>query len=92
MVRREAKVKSRYGIHARPSAAIAKVAIEFPDTEILIIDTEDKQIANARSILDIMMLALFQDEVVIVSASGKDEELAVATIVGIIETFEVEVK
>lgn len=92
MIRREAKVKSKYGIHARPSAAIAKVAIEFPDTEILIIDTVDKQIASARSILDIMMLALFQDEIVIVSASGKDEEKAVSAIVDIIETFEVEIK
>jgi phosphocarrier protein HPr len=93
MYKKYAIVKSQYGIHARPSAAIAlAVTNDFPGTEVALFDPITNQQADARSVLEIMMLALQCGVEVVVSAFGKDEEKAVEAIVGIIETFEVEVR
>lgn len=90
---KKACVKSQYGIHARPSAVIATVASrDFPDTEIIIMDTDHDQQGRALSVLEIMMMALPCGTIVTVSASGKDEEKAVEAVVQVIESFEVEVK
>ena len=93
MIQREAIVKSQYGIHARPSAAIAlAVTNDFPGTEVTLVDSKSSQQANARRVLEIMTLALQCGAKVTVSAFGKDEERAVEAVVKIIESFEVEVK
>jgi phosphotransferase system HPr (HPr) family protein len=91
MFKKDARIKSKYGIHARPSAAIATVAInEFPNTSITIIDNEDNQQADAQSILSLLTMSLSCGKIVTVCASGKDEKKAVEKIVSIIETFEIE--
>jgi phosphotransferase system HPr (HPr) family protein len=91
MIKRDARIKSIYGIHARPSAAIATAAFkEFPNTSITIIDKESNRKADAQSILSLLTLSLSCGKVVTVCASGKDEEKAIEKIVSIIETFEVE--
>lgn len=96
MVKKEARVKSQYGIHARPSAAIAIAALrEFTKTSISIYDPSTKKTCDAKSILELMMMAMPCGAEVVVSASGesKEEEAkAVDAIVLIIESFEVEVK
>lgn len=93
MYKKYAYVKSQYGIHARPSAAIAlAVTNDFPNTEVVLFSTKSNQQANARSILEVMMLALQCGAEVIVSAFGKEEERAVEAVVEIIQTFEVEIK
>jgi phosphotransferase system HPr (HPr) family protein len=91
MIKKDACVKSRYGIHARPSAAIATAAInEFPNTSITIIDNESNQQADAQSILSLLTMSLPCGKIVTVCASGKDEEKALEAIVAIIENFEVD--
>jgi phosphotransferase system HPr (HPr) family protein len=91
MIKKDARIKSKYGIHARPSAAIATAAFnDFPDTSITIIDKESNQKADAQSILSLLSLALSCGKIVTVCASGKDEEKAVEKIVSIIETYEIE--
>ena len=91
MFKKDACVKSQYGIHARPSAAIAKEAMDnFPHTDITIIDPDINQQGDARSVLELMMMALVCGKVVTVCAIGEDEEKAVDAIVTIIETFEVD--
>ena len=93
MYKKDACVKSKYGIHARPSAAIVvNVTKNFPETEVTIINSNNGRQADAKSVLEIMFLALPYGSIVTVSASGKDEEKAVNAVVKIIETFEVEVK
>jgi phosphotransferase system HPr (HPr) family protein len=92
MIKKEAKVKSRYGIHARPSMAIAVASKNFPDTSIRIINPENNQESDAKSIIELMMMALSCNDKVIVCASGKDEEKALETIASIIESYEVETK
>jgi|WetSurMetagenome_2_1015567.scaffolds.fasta_scaffold790838_2 phosphotransferase system HPr (HPr) family protein len=93
MIKKDARVKSQYGIHARPSAAIAIAATrEFSKTKISIYDPCTKQTGDARSIIDLMMMAMPCGTKVIVSASGEDEEQAANTIVSIIESFEVDIK
>lgn len=93
MVRIVARVKSLYGIHARPSAVIATAAKDdFPNTEILLFKVNSEEPARALSVLEIMSLALPCGAQVIVQADGENEDKAADTIVKIIETFEVEVK
>jgi phosphocarrier protein len=93
MFKKDARVKSQYGIHARPSAAIVlTITNDFPDTEVHLIDSKSSQQANARSVIEIMMLALQCGAKVTITAFGKDEERAVEAVVKIIESFEVEVK
>ena len=91
MVRIIARVKSQYGIHARPSAVIATAAKDdFPKTEILLFKVNSEESAQARSVLEIMCLALSCGTCVIVQAVGEDENKAAEAIVNIIETFEIE--
>lgn len=93
MVKIVARVKSQYGIHARPSAVIATTAKDdFPNTEILLFNINNKDRARALSVLEIMCMALPCGAHVIVQATGEDEQRAADAIVNIIETFEVDVK
>jgi len=89
MIRKIACVKSRFGIHARPSAKIATMASEsFPRTEITLID-KTSQKCDAKSILGLLMLAVPCGASVTICASGVDEENAANAIANIIETYEV---
>lgn len=93
MVRIFARVKSQYGIHARPSAVIATAAKDdFPHTEITLFKVNSEESARALSVLEIMILALPCGASVIIQATGDDEQKAAETIANIIETFEVEIK
>lgn len=93
MVKKDAHVKSQYGIHARPSMAIAVAATnDFPRTKITIYCPSTKQTGNAKSILELLEMSLPCGAKVTVSASGENEEIAASAIVLIIESFEVEVK
>jgi phosphocarrier protein len=88
-----AYVKSQYGIHARPSAAIARAAKEkFPQTEITIKNIKTKEEAKADRILELMSMGLPCGAEVLISSSGEEEEMAAKAIAVIIETFEVEIK
>lgn len=89
MIEREAIIKSKYGIHARPSAVIFEKSKEYPDTYVYIINPDTNEKHNTKSILDIMSINKKGGEKVLVRTFGKDEERASEEIVNIIETFEV---
>lgn len=78
-----ATVKNERGIHARPSALIAKEAMKYV-SEIKII-FEDR-IANAKDVLQLIMLELFHGVTVQIIADGPDEKDAVDAIKNLIET------
>ena len=84
----QATVKSKYGIHARPSMHIYKAAEKFPDTEITITDLTNNTKAKANSILQLMLLSSSYGSTVNICATGGDEEKAVKAIAYVIETFE----
>lgn len=62
------------GLHARPSAKLARVAQKFAST----IKLEcNGQVANARSFLNILLLCATMGATVLIEAQGEDEERAV---------------
>ncbi len=77
MIEREITVKNKLGIHARPASLIVKAASRFASDITLI---KDDVVANAKSIMNVMMLAAAKDATILLKADGSDEEEAVRTI------------
>jgi phosphocarrier protein len=82
MAEREATVKNRLGIHARPSALLVQAAAKFVSEITLIKDGLE---VNGKSIMGVMMLAAETDAKIRVRAAGPDEEEALDKIAGMIE-------
>lgn len=82
-------VKSKYGIHVRPSAAIVKASKKFPKTKIMIYDPESQQSVSTKDLLGILNLSLSFSTKIIIQAIGIEEEKAAKIIANIIETFEI---
>lgn len=70
---REVVVLNALGLHARPAAKLAQEAGKF-QAEIFI-HYKDNQV-NAKSILDILTLAVSKGEVLTLTASGEDAKEA----------------
>lgn len=73
----ELKVINKTGIHARPAATIVGVASKF-DSEIIFI--KDGVRANAKSIMNILLLAAEPGSHIRVEVDGSDEEKAMEDI------------
>ncbi len=82
MAERQATVKNRLGIHARPSALLVQAAAKFVSEITLIKDGIE---VNGKSIMGVMMLAAETDSTIRVRAAGPDEEEALDEIVRMIE-------
>ena len=82
MAEREATVKNRLGIHARPSALLVQAAAKYISEITLIKDGLE---VNGKSIMGVMMLAAETDAIIRVRAAGPDEEEALDEIVRMIE-------
>jgi phosphotransferase system HPr (HPr) family protein len=65
------------GLHARPASVFVKKANQF-DADIML--KKEGTEVNAKSIMGIMMLALYKGSRVTLSADGEDEEKAVQTL------------
>jgi phosphocarrier protein HPr len=74
---KELEIRNKFGIHARVAAAIVESASKF-DCEIFIEKDEVK--ANARSIMEILMIAASKGDKVRISVSGNESEKAVEEI------------
>lgn len=66
-------IKNLKGIHARPSSIIALESSKYKSTITL---EHSKQQANAKDILQILILQLFCGSIVNITADGDDEEEA----------------
>ncbi|MBN1128062.1 MAG: HPr family phosphocarrier protein [Chitinispirillaceae bacterium] len=82
MIEREIKVINALGVHARPASKIVQAANGFRAKITLCKDTA---VADAKSILHVMMLGANFGSTVTIRASGEDEETAVSTITGLFE-------
>lgn len=72
MLIRTVTIRHSFGIHARPAAKIVEMCNDFvSDIEIV---KEGEPPANAKNILDIMMLAAACGSTLEVRANGIDEE------------------
>ena len=74
MLRAEATIVNKLGLHARPSAKITQIASKFA-AEIWL--SKGARRINAKSIMGVMMLAAARGSTLVIEADGPDEEAAV---------------
>ncbi len=77
MVSKELKVTNEAGIHARPAAAVVETCGQFQSH---ITFTKDDVQANAKSIMNIMLLAAEFGAMILVEAEGPDEVAALEAV------------
>ena len=82
MTRRETRIVNRLGLHARAAAQLVRMANEY-NSDINLI--KSNQQANAKTIMEVLMLGAAQGEDLTVEATGDDEEHAVEAIVQLID-------
>jgi len=87
---KEAKVvvNNKVGLHARPAALFVQTASKFKsDINVSCTDPQDDKLrtANAKSILGILTLGVFQGIEITIKAEGEDENEAVDTLVQLVK-------
>ena len=90
MVVKKTKIVNRLGVHGRVANSFVHQAGQF-DSHVFIERADDAmKKANAKSIVFVLALCLNQNDEVIISAEGPDEEKAVETLVAFIDNLPVE--
>jgi phosphocarrier protein len=84
MLQRDVEIVNNLGLHARASAKLTQLAGQFK-SEIWL-SRNDKRV-NAKSIMGVMMLAAAKGTIVVVEASGSDEEAAMQALTGLIANY-----
>ncbi len=75
-------ITNKLGRHARAAAKLVQLSNQFSADIVL---EKDGQTADAKSIMDVLMLTGTKDSRLKVSAEGKDEEAAINEVVGLIQ-------
>ena len=84
---RQTTIANATGLHARPASDFIAAANKFEsDITIRRLQGEDTEEANAKSIVHLLTLGLSQGEDVEISAEGDDEQLAVDSLVALIDS------
>lgn len=76
-------IVNELGLHARPAAALVKVASRFT-AEVTV--ARDDMVVNAKSIMGVMTLAAECGSVIVLTAHGDDAEAAVAALAELVES------
>jgi phosphocarrier protein len=76
----EVELLNRYGLHQRPAMKVIETAGKFT-AEVYLIKGEQR--CNAKSIIDVIMLAAEKGTKLTVEAEGSDAEAAVQAIVAL---------
>lgn len=85
MISKEMEVKSATGIYARSATLLVRKASQFKSE--INIECKNK-IANAKSLINILSLAIFAKQTIKISVSGVDEELALNEMIKLIDSLE----
>lgn len=83
MVKRVVAIRNKLGIHARPAASIVKLAGKYKSSVVI---EKDGISANAKSIMDLLILEADMGSNVTVVVNGVDEKEALCAIVGLINS------
>ena len=75
-------IQNKFGLHARPSASFVQTAMRFQSKVVV---EKDGQVADGKSIMDLMMLAAAFGTYITVKVRGKDAEEALAALETLIE-------
>ena len=81
MVRTEAAILNKLGLHARASAKLTQLASSFSSDVWM---EKGTRRINAKSIMGVMMLAAGKGSTVVVETEGTDEQAANEAILGLI--------
>jgi phosphocarrier protein len=81
MIKENARIVNRLGLHARPSAMLVSAASKF-QSEVFF--TKGDLRINGKSIMGVMMLAAEQGSSLLVEVDGPDEQAAIAAILEVI--------
>ena len=77
------KILNQQGLHARPASLFVKTANKFKSTINIVHGTD---VANAKSIINIMSLGLSKDEDIKIVAEGIDEKEAIDALRVLVES------
>ena len=83
MVSSEVTVNNRVGLHARPATFFIQRANSFKSS--VWVEKDDRRV-NAKSLLGVLSLGIVKGTKITIVADASDEEDAVNTLVGIIES------
>ena len=83
MVSSEVTVNNSVGLHARPAMFFIQRANSFKSS--IWVEKDDRRV-NAKSLLGVLSLGIVKGTTITIIADGSDEEDAVNTLVGIIES------
>lgn len=88
MYSKKAVISNATGLHARPASDFIAAASKFTSKiKIARVDsTEEDDVVNAKSIINLLSLGLGQGEEVELTADGPDEKLAVDSLVSLIDS------
>ena len=76
-------ISNRLGLHARPAMSLVDVASAY-SSDIKI--TKDSQTVDAKSIMQLMMLAATHGTKITVTAEGPDAEAAIKAITSLVDS------
>lgn len=76
-------VENKTGIHARPAVLFVQTAAKFQSNITI---KKNDVTASAKSIINILSLGITRGDEIMISAEGKDEEVAVKELVKLIKT------
>jgi phosphotransferase system HPr (HPr) family protein len=82
VVRREVKVVSPNGLHARPADLFARMANRYESTIEVV---KDNEAVNGKSTLEMLMLAAMEGTILTIRARGRDAREAVEALAELIE-------
>jgi len=84
MIKKELKIINELGLHARASSKLTQLACKFA-SEIII--KKDKNKVNAKSMMEILMLAANKNSFIKIEIDGVDEKKALVAIEDLINNY-----
>jgi phosphocarrier protein HPr len=84
MLKQDALIINKLGLHARASAKLTKLASQFP-CEVWL--SRNARRINAKSIMGVMMLAAAKDSTINIETNGEREQEAMDAIVALINDY-----
>jgi len=84
MLKKKIKIINKLGLHARASSKLTQLACTFI-SEIFLIKDGNK--VNAKSIMEVLMLAASKNTVISIEATGPDEKKAISEIENLIINY-----
>jgi phosphocarrier protein len=82
MIRKEITIINKLGLHARAAAKLVTCASEY-SSEIQLSNSD--QTVNGKSIMGVMLLAAAQGTVLLLTATGEDEKVAMQALEELIQ-------